>query len=171
MTEVTKLRAARLALSFLVLSTFVSCGGLHKTTDASRGPSSDNPKAAEAETTEVKLRRTLASPQMVVVRDVKDTYWAISALGIQEIGSTGAEGVAKVALKPGARVAAGSGHGDPTQIAELLMEQMGPRGGPYFVAFRNKDQPNEVSVSGQAGEAKGDVSIEVKELVLSRAQQ
>lgn len=157
------------AIAVVMILILVGCGkpsGNGTGTNASSGNQSGTVKK---EDTETQLRKMSGSPSTVaVVKDVKEMYWAIPASGIKEINPITPEGIVKVAIKSGTRLAGGSGHGDPAQIAEMLLEQLGPTGGPYFFSTKNKGEKNEVSISGQVGEAKENVTIEVKEVVLSK---
>lgn len=157
------------AVGVVVILILTGCGKLSGGGTGSNASSGNQSGTTRKEDTETQLRKMLGSPSTVaVVKDVKEMYWAIPASGMKEINPTTPEGIVKVAIKPGTRLAGGSGHGDPAQIAEMLLDQMGPTGGPYFFSKKNEGQKDEVSISGQVGEAKENVTIEVKEVVLSK---
>jgi hypothetical protein len=168
MIEPTRSSLVIVTIGVFTITALVSCGWRSDTTG---GPSNNNARAGDEQTTEVKLRKSLGSELTIVVKAEKEMYWAIPSSGIAEVSPTTPAGIVKVAIKPGTRMAGGSGHGDPTQIAEMLLEQMGPSGGPYFFSTKNKGQPDEVSISGQVGEAKANLTIGVKEVLLSKALQ
>jgi hypothetical protein len=103
------------------------------------------------------LRAAMINPSgVVVVIDDKDLYWAISNSGIKDVSKN------QITLKEGTRIAAGSGKGTPKEIAELLAQQRSGSGGYFFA------NSGETSITGQAGDTKKVITIEIKELVLSR---
>lgn len=167
MVEPTKSSLMALSLGVFTFMALVSCGSRSNTAG---DPSNTTSSAGDKQTTEEKLRKLSGSPSTIVVKEEKEMYWAIPSSGIAEISPPTSAGIVKVAIKPGTRMAGGSGRGDPSQIAEMLLEQM-ESGGPYFFSTKNKGQPNEISISGQVGEAKPNLTIGVKEVVISKALQ
>lgn len=173
MIENVKEKHKVFAIAVVMILILVGCGKPSGDGTGTNAPSGNQSGATKKEDIETQLRKMSGRSSKIVViivvmRDVKDMYWAVSPSGIGEISPTTPEGIVKVAIKPGTRLAAGSGHGDPAQIAELLLDQMGPTGGPYFISKMHEGQKDEASISGQVGEAKENLTIEVKEVVLSK---
>ncbi len=113
---------------------------------------------------EPELRKLSDNPStVVVIRDVKGDYWALSASRIKQISGN------KIVISAGSVVAKGSGTAPAKEIASTLIELRSKSNPGGFGATQTQSSGASGTVSASIEVIEKDTEMEVKEIVIKKS--